>query len=834
MSYHSLGALVTDFDFNNQEIWKILVKDDSVWFQSFTVLFLYTGDKVQTVPSPGIITAFFNTGGRIYARITDRGLYRLNGTGFVQVDDSPFFRDQTIRVILPLGKDRLLIATSVDGVYSYRPGEDPQPWHPLQTGIMRDRVINRGIIAPDGRAIFGTQLSGIYIFDTEGNFQFNINQSNGMQNNTILALYTDDQGYLWAGLDNGIDLLDTDSGISFYRDMEGELGAVYSVLLYGNTLFAGTNKGLFYSAVTTEKNTGVARFDFHLMPGSESQVWSLERFGDQVFCGHNDGTYEVQDLHFRQISDASGGYSMKFMNYGNRTFLIQSTYNDLVVYAGEGGRWEYSHRIPGFNQPAEYIEADHLGNIWAGHKTRGLCRVELTPDLKAIRKTTWYGAVNGFLSDYRIGVYKINNRVVFLNEGNLFTYDDLHDTILPLAGLNRQICSTIHPHRLVPASGNEYWFISDNNLVLYRIRQDSAARIVSYPFNIFDNKQIKHYENLREIDPAHSILCLDNGFALVSNLGNEGNPPGIMPLIRKVTASGGKRSLNLPVDQSGYPGFPELPHHLNSIQFRFACPVYGTSLHYRIRLDGLDENWTRLENPEYRYDRLPSGEYRFQLVAEDGQSNQTGEIGWNFRIRAPWYWSPASITAYLLAFVALLWMIRRYFVKRLVSQEKKLKAEKESELVKVRNERLQSEISYKSKELANTTFSIIKKNELLMEIREAVEKEVRSVSPGQRESLLQIARLVDRNISNDEDWKVFESNFEQAHEEFLYRIRDTYLNLTPGDLKLCAYLRMNLSTKKIALLLGITVRGVENHRYRLRKKLQLDREANLTEFLMRF
>ena len=179
-------------------------------------------------------------------------------------------------------------------------------------------------------------------------------------------------------------------------------------------------------------------------------------------------------------------------------------------------------------------------------------------------------------------------------------------------------------------------------------------------------------------------------------------------------------------------------------------------------------------------------------------------------------------------------MIRRYFVKRLVSQEKKLKAEKESELVKVRNERLQSEISYKSKELANTTFSIIKKNELLMEIREAVEKEVRSVSPGQRESLLQIARLVDRNISNDEDWKVFESNFEQAHEEFLYRIRDTYLNLTPGDLKLCAYLRMNLSTKKIALLLGITVRGVENHRYRLRKKLQLDREANLTEFLMRF
>jgi DNA-binding CsgD family transcriptional regulator len=81
---------------------------------------------------------------------------------------------------------------------------------------------------------------------------------------------------------------------------------------------------------------------------------------------------------------------------------------------------------------------------------------------------------------------------------------------------------------------------------------------------------------------------------------------------------------------------------------------------------------------------------------------------------------------------------------------------------------------------------------------------------------------------------VFESNFERAHEEFLFRIREQFPQLTPGDLKLCAYLRMNLSTKKIALLLGISTRGVENHRYRLRKKLNLPRDRNLIEFMMQF
>ena len=148
---------------------------------------------------------------------------------------------------------------------------------------------------------------------------------------------------------------------------------------------------------------------------------------------------------------------------------------------------------------------------------------------------------------------------------------------------------------------------------------------------------------------------------------------------------------------------------------------------------------------------------------------------------------PFIIAAYILAFLSLLWLIRRYFLKRLVTQERSLKEEKERELIQVRNEQLQSEISYKSKELANTTFNIIKKNELLLEIRQALEKELRSAAPAQKKSMHKIARLVDRNISNAEDWKVFESNFEQAHEEFLRRIQDRYLNLTPADLKLCAF-----------------------------------------------
>ena len=97
-----------------------------------------------------------------------------------------------------------------------------------------------------------------------------------------------------------------------------------------------------------------------------------------------------------------------------------------------------------------------------------------------------------------------------------------------------------------------------------------------------------------------------------------------------------------------------------------------------------------------------------------------------------------------------------------------------------------------------------------------------------------IVDMIDANISTEDDWKVFEMHFDQAHENFFKRLKEQYNELTPSDLKLCAYLRLNLSTKEIAPLLNISVRGVEIRRYRLRKRLDLPTEDNLVEFLLSF
>ena len=122
---------------------------------------------------------------------------------------------------------------------------------------------------------------------------------------------------------------------------------------------------------------------------------------------------------------------------------------------------------------------------------------------------------------------------------------------------------------------------------------------------------------------------------------------------------------------------------------------------------------------------------------------------------------------------------------------------------------------------------------MIVRLKEELEKiESVSVPDEMKISLRQAAGILNNDERLDEDWEQFAIHFDKVHADFLARLREQFPQLTPRDHKLCAFLRMNLSSKEIAPLLYISVRGVEISRYRLRKKLELDADANLTEFLV--
>ena len=215
-------------------------------------------------------------------------------------------------------------------------------------------------------------------------------------------------------------------------------------------------------------------------------------------------------------------------------------------------------------------------------------------------------------------------------------------------------------------------------------------------------------------------------------------------------------------------------------------------------------------------------------------------------ILAPWYASNWAWAFYFI-FVAIGLIVGKKIYEAKLKRDRQTIANKlqlqheeylkkeaeatEKQISKIQTEKLQTELAGKSRELANSAMSLVYKNELLQKISQELNKLKDSQKP-QEDQLRKIQKIIDDGMNDERDWNLFENSFNEAHESFFKKLKVNHPDLVPNDLKLCAYLRMNMSSKEMASLLNISVRGVEIRRYRLRKKLAVPHDKNLTEFLI--
>ena len=155
--------------------------------------------------------------------------------------------------------------------------------------------------------------------------------------------------------------------------------------------------------------------------------------------------------------------------------------------------------------------------------------------------------------------------------------------------------------------------------------------------------------------------------------------------------------------------------------------------------------------------------------------------------------------------------------------------------MQLEKERLEYDLQHKSQEMANLMINFVRKNEMLTEIKSEIYK-VSTLLKGEgtregKQQLMLINSRIDANIQSDEVLKRIEDQFDLIHNNFMKRLHAKHPDLSNNERMMCAYLKMNLSTKEIAPLLNISVRGVETIRYRLRKKFGLEREDSLTDYL---
>ena len=167
------------------------------------------------------------------------------------------------------------------------------------------------------------------------------------------------------------------------------------------------------------------------------------------------------------------------------------------------------------------------------------------------------------------------------------------------------------------------------------------------------------------------------------------------------------------------------------------------------------------------------------------------------------------------------------------------RTKRKAEQAEMQNERLQNELKHKSSELASSTMSSIHQNDILQKLDEEMSLLSESVRREDKKTVVtgkinEIRNNLQSYLNDDEGWDKFEENFNVVYDDFMKKLTEQYTNLKTSDRKLCAYLRMGLSSKEMASLLNMSVRSIETARYRLRKKLNLESGENLTDFIQNF
>lgn len=825
LSYTSLSSVIKTSDLKNEEVWNIVELEGRIYFQTFSSYIVYDGKNVTRKSLEFMPLAFIRINDRIFAPIHKKGLAEFDNGKFTSIVDFSHFSGQDVTSCAESGNGTILIGAGADGLWEYD-GKKLKRWKTKHSALLKNAFINRIEITADSSVIVATRHNGILAFDLAGNLLYHVNKENGLQNNTVLGIAKDNNENIWAMLDNGISIVRHGSPFRFIPGTKSDIGTVYDLKTDLPYIYFGTNQGLYRYSV----ETGNLKKESVVL----GQVTGLSKVNSSIICGYNDGTAEIRDGRISKISGENGGTSLcEYIRNGERIFL-QGTYTGITVYQRHNTQWRSRH-IAGFNQPIDRIMADHQGNIWASHARKGLFKLSLDNNLGKIADIRQYDLCNG-----KVEISIWNGRVIFLCDNGIFTYDDLNDKIAPYTLLEKKTGYN-GIRRVIKSGGNRYWLVTDQEFILTEENSKMTTALAHIPFSVFGGKLVNGQESVFPTGNKDIFLFnLENGACIYRyKTPSKATARLFFNEIKYISGSD-----TIYADLSSEKSI-ELPYgNNNSITFNVAFPENGqTGAYLRYRLEGLTGKWEKASGKfTFEYSRLDYGKYKFIAEVMEN-SNSIARLERAFTIRPPFYASWWAFAIYSIASAAII-IHTRHRIRRTIQRNRE-EAEKSKQagiraalerqrLAEAESERLRlrSELLEKSKEAAGASVVISSKETILQQIKNELAKQKEKLGSHYPDKYYnRLMKIINDNMGEN-GWELLKNNFDNLHNGFFRNLKERHPELTTNDLRLCSYIRLNLSTKDISRLSGISEKSVEMARYRLRKKMGLD-NTSLTEYIMK-
>ena len=840
LSFHSLKSYLDESDQKFADIWNIVNVGDDIFFRSISRLFKWNKGKMKVYQPSSTWFFLGKFQNKVIAHDEARGImiYK-NGNWELFIKKQELPENFYITSISDYTPGSSIITTSKNGLFKLT----EEGIKPLTIKGINNKVHFTSIVKVDEfNYVLGTYNNGVYLFNEKNEVIESFTKQEGLQNNNLRSLYIDKSKNIWMGLNNGISFIPFNNAIKDINPVDFRDGSGYSMAVHNNHMYFASSNGVFELPFENKKDLSFLKNN--LTNISEGQTWKLGILNNQLYAGKEDGLYQIENRSAKVVDKKSGYWIFETLS-NKQNIAVTGSYEQVRLFEQKEGKWNDLGNIKSFSGSARFLAIDTNNYVWVSHPYRGVYKISLKDST-----TKLYTSDHGLPSTLNNHVYKIKNKVLIATEKGIFEYNEVRDNF-EVSSYYKNIYGEKSVRYLKEDVQGNIWFVEDKNLGVIDLSGKKPTIIYIPELN---GNILSGFENVYSYDNYNTFIGGQKGFYQINFEKYKENIIPLKILIRKVKIKGdvdsvlfGGYNQDINEDQSlSSLGKAKVKFQLNSFHFEYVAPLFEQqiNLEYSYRLKGFDKTWSNWnKKTEKDYTNLPAGNYTFEVKARNNLNNESPITSYNFEVLAPWYFNFWSICFYGFFLFVLLYLFYKLqakkYLNRYQEQQKELELKhqielekSEKELIQLKNEKLETEIEFKNSELASSAMNLVQKKEFILKIKETLQH----LNKNEKESMdsVDLKKLL-RSLSEEEklndEWEQFSIHFNNVHGDFLIKLSEKYPTLKAHELKLSAYLRMNLTSKEIAQLMSISVRGVEISRYRLRKKLNIPTETNLFQFL---
>lgn len=829
------------------EVWDIIKDGNNIWFRTDNHMMCYDGKETKYIWSKDRLSASAIIDNKIYAATEGGNILIVNGLTMNPLPNTDLLKGKKIVSLLP-GIGTMLIGTSLDGLFYYDNNKVNRYNTPVNTFLEDNQLFSAA--NQDDNYVFGTVTNGAVVANFSNNTFNYINKENGLQNNTVLNATFDHAGNIWLCLDNGLDYCIFNSPVYNLIGSKDDIGTGYVTYRYGDRVYIGTNQGLYSVAYPFANGP-------HPIPtGRElrGQIWNITPLDNDFVVAGDAGVFVHSPSGFYKIDGIIGTFTVEKFNR-NKNYALAASYDGFHLLSKESGRWKSIGHIDNDRGLRGKIMIDGNDRIWLNHWLEGIYRLWIDTDKRRFENIQLYDNKHGLPKGDGITTIIHNGKLMASTNNKVYTYSSEKDKFFVSDKYTKSL-KFRKDGTLVNVKDDIFSLIDHSGIQL--VKEDSLGQLssVAIPFNSIKEYAVYGYENINYLNPNELLVTNQEGVWKVDALNPSLKKWNPKPFVSAVYAN--NDTLIYTARSDGYISKPlKLPFDLNTLRFDFTYPDYPTSgeILYSTYLENYDKDWSPYNKTSSReYTKLREGKYNFHVRIENQITGKIEESVLEFRILPPWYRSIWALIVYSLLFLITILILIFIIIKWKKNSELQLLENKEKEMEKIRkeaekealqkdyeiatlkSEQLEIDIKHKSGELSSATMNLIRKNEILNDLSSHISKieKNRDLPDNARKELKILQSMINENISHDDVWSEFNRNFDIVYENYTKRLKETYPQLTPSDIRLCCYIKMGLVSKEIAPLLNISYKSVEMARYRLRKKMELSSDINLSEFLTNF